>query len=174
MFKLKISAVQKLNTKSPQNGNLDYPQDPDSVGLEEQVASLGLYLVGVSDVWVSKPNKFLDVCCKVDVVFEIEEEDRAIGIQVKTGEYAAWRFALKYSRIETDYPVPGVVAKAHPVVMLKKLSELTNLPIEPAATQAIKHAKLFKGKVIPKVALRGINMYLELGLATNTGDGLKF
>lgn len=176
MFKLKIATVTQLDKRKLDDTRSaeKYVADPASKLLEEQVASLALYLVGVSNTWTSSPYMYLDGHCKVDVVLELDGEDRAIGVQVKSSQYYADMFIEKYANIQRNYPLPGVIVKGHPLVMLQKLAELTRLPIDPAALLAIEHAKLFSGKTIPKVALRGINMYLELGLAQNTGDGLKF
>lgn len=148
------------------------------VELEYQVRELCYFLDKVYSAWVTAPGSELDQGLKADVVLEVKEgrEVVCLAIQVKTTKEQAREHLALGTVSGGRFPVPGVVFKASPMVMLRQLRLVTEVPFSGNTKRLIKMAKVYRGKTVPYEVFRGMDRtnYVKLGLATPMKDGLRF
>ena len=155
----------------------EYKSQPDK-GRKSEERALKLvvtFVELVDSAWLAPKAGLLDVNLKVDLV--VETGGNAIGLQIKTSDAGKAKHDSLAQYHTGPYGYPDcVVAGPHRrgYLVLWDLCEATGLGLNERYKKAVKDANYFKGTVQPKFAFKRWGDIVDLGLAAQCPEGLRF
>lgn len=182
MFKIKVKTMNEIKVQPTTVGTelmKVYKGKPDlGRPAEERALSIVVdFLTLVDNAWLGDKGDRLDTGYAIDLV--IETDGNAIGLQIKKSEAGAEKhLAMEPHYVHKKFGgFPDViVAGPHRTGwnVLMQLTELTELPINKRAKEAINLANAFAGTVQMKKVARRPKDLINLGLAKEHPQGLFF